>query len=258
MARLQRWVCSLLLTGSVAAWLFAGCTAIPPSPVAVPGLERPTMSSPKPSQTTAPKVSATPASTKAPAVATSTPESGQPVALQARADLAARLKVAPSQVEIISVIQTEMPVGSLGCGPESRVAAPGIVMGDEIRLQAEGQEYIYRSDGRQLVPCLPGIPPAATESQPAAGTDAAAFQAANIAKNDLSQRTGAAKSAIKVLSSEAVVWPDSSLGCPEPGMMYTQALMPGYRIILEANGQQYEYHTGRSRVVLCEHAQQKP
>ena len=35
---------------------------------------------------------------------------------------------------------------------------------------------------------------------------------------------------LKVLSAEAVTWSDGSLGCPEPGMMYTQALVPGYRV----------------------------
>jgi hypothetical protein len=34
--------------------------------------------------------------------------------------------------------------------------------------------------------------------------------------------------------------------------MYTQALVPGYRVILEAGGTQYDYHAGnRGSFVLC-------
>jgi len=33
---------------------------------------------------------------------------------------------------------------------------------------------------------------------------------------------------LAIVRAEAVVWNDGSLGCPEPGMMYTQALVNGY------------------------------
>ena len=40
--------------------------------------------------------------------------------------------------------------------------------------------------------------------------------------------TGVSVSDMTVLRAESVTWPDGSLGCPEPGMQYTQALVPGY------------------------------
>jgi hypothetical protein len=37
-------------------------------------------------------------------------------------------------------------------------------------------------------------------------------------------------------------------------MMYTQALVPGTRIILELDGTRYQYHSGGPRsIFLCEH-----
>jgi len=48
---------------------------------------------------------------------------------------------------------------------------------------------------------------------------------------------------ITVVSAEAVEWPDGCLGVQKPGVMCTQAIVPGYKIILEANGEQYEFHT---------------
>jgi hypothetical protein len=81
------------------------------------------------------------------------------------------------------------------------------------------------------------------------GVDAAA----NPAVADLSQRTGLAAGQIQVLSVEPVTWNDGSLGCPKPGMMYTQALVNGLRIRLQAGGVVYEYHSGGNRPpFLCE------
>ncbi len=51
---------------------------------------------------------------------------------------------------------------------------------------------------------------------------------------------------------EAVDWSDASLGCPEPGQVYAQVITPGYRVLLEAAGKEYEVHTdqiGRSAVI---------
>jgi hypothetical protein len=60
--------------------------------------------------------------------------------------------------------------------------------------------------------------------------------------SDAVRRTSAARTDVKVVTAEAVTWPDGALGCPQPGMMYTQALQPGYRIVLEAGGQTLNYH----------------
>src|SRR5690606_24330853 len=42
---------------------------------------------------------------------------------------------------------------------------------------------------------------------------------------DAAGRTGRETGEIVVIQDQAVVWPDGSLGCPKPGMMYTQALV---------------------------------
>ncbi len=68
--------------------------------------------------------------------------------------------------------------------------------------------------------------------------------AAKPAVSDLADRLGVDESEITVVSVEEVTWSDGSLGCPEPGMMYTQALENGSLIVLEADGIEYEYHSG--------------
>ncbi len=75
----------------------------------------------------------------------------------------------------------------------------------------------------------------------------------NQAINDLATRLALAPDAIEVVSAQSVVWPDSSLGCPQPGMNYLQVLSEGYRIELRAQGRLYDYHGGGRRgPFLCE------
>ncbi len=58
---------------------------------------------------------------------------------------------------------------------------------------------------------------------------------------------------IGVTVAHELTWPDGSLGCPEPGMSYTQALVPGYRIELTADGVVYAYHGANGNdPFLCE------
>ena len=62
-----------------------------------------------------------------------------------------------------------------------------------------------------------------------------------------------------IARAESVVWNDGSLGCPEPGMMYTQALVNGYWIVIEAAGKQYDFRVGsRGSFRLCPPGQGHP
>jgi hypothetical protein len=98
--------------------------------------------------------------------------------------------------------------------------------------------------------------PTPTPGSPAEGAvpvPAEAVGAVQAAQADLAEKLGVEKGAIEVLSVEAVDWPDASLGCPQPGMMYAQVITPGFRVLLGVEGQVYEYHTDRGQTaVLCQ------
>jgi hypothetical protein len=66
------------------------------------------------------------------------------------------------------------------------------------------------------------------------------------ARSDLAQHSGIDGEAVTVVDARAVTWPNGAMGCPEEGMMYTQALVPGYYILLEAEGERHAYHAGRN------------
>ena len=79
------------------------------------------------------------------------------------------------------------------------------------------------------------------------------------AREELSQRLSIAISQISLVEAREVVWPDSSLGCPQPGMKYQQVPEDGALIVLQAQGSVYEYHIGGSRgLFLCEKVLSKP
>jgi len=47
----------------------------------------------------------------------------------------------------------------------------------------------------------------------------------------------------RVLEVERVRWGNASLGCPQKGMAYTEAVVPGWRIVIDAGGRTIEYHS---------------
>jgi hypothetical protein len=73
------------------------------------------------------------------------------------------------------------------------------------------------------------------------------------ARQDLARRLSIPLTQISLLEATEVEWADSSLGCPQPDMAYLQVITPGYRILLEANAREYEYHSNRDAyIVYCE------
>lgn len=69
----------------------------------------------------------------------------------------------------------------------------------------------------------------------------------------LSQSLNLPPGQITLLSTEAVEWRDGCLEVITEGVMCTQAIVPGYRILLDVNGVQYEVRTnedGSSAIVV--------
>ncbi len=73
------------------------------------------------------------------------------------------------------------------------------------------------------------------------------------AKGDLAHRLSISVTQISLIEAAGVIWPDTSLGCPQPGMAYAQVLTPGYQIRLKSGNQEFEYHASKgTHVFYCE------
>jgi len=69
----------------------------------------------------------------------------------------------------------------------------------------------------------------------------------DMATKSLATKLGIEETGIKVTEAAYVSWPDSSTGCPQPGMQYMHVLSNGSRIVLKANTGVYHYHSGGNR-----------
>ncbi len=96
---------------------------------------------------------------------------------------------------------------------------------------------------------LPRSAPPAAETVPTASVPARVRRAVVA---DAARRFQVAESAVVLTRAEQVTWPDGSLGCPEPGRKYTQALVPGYRLVAKSAQGEFVYHAdSRGNVVTC-------
>ncbi len=103
---------------------------------------------------------------------------------------------------------------------------------------------------------LPTLPPSPLQpgsglvTKPQADQWQNAPQAALNARADLAKRLQIDPDTIQLISVEEVDWPDACMGIQQPGVMCAQVITTGYKVVLEANGQQYEYHTNESGSVV--------
>jgi hypothetical protein len=167
------------------------------------------------------------------------------------ADLVQRTGADRQDIEVIRAEPVVWNDGSLGCPQPGEFYIQILVNGYWVVLGVEGVENDYRVfDSGHFILCEGnGMPPITTPDTEAQTDNPLVI----LAKEDLAERLGVTLDQIELLSFEEVVWPDASLGCPQPGMAYIQMLQDGALIRLSAKGQMYDYHSGGNRgVFLCE------
>jgi hypothetical protein len=97
---------------------------------------------------------------------------------------------------------------------------------------------------------LEGLARAPPEPEPVTGEAPPAIVDTVVA--DLMARLQAERSALSVVETQAVVFNDGALGCPEPGQVYTQASVRGYRVVLARGDERFDYRvTERGLFRLC-------
>jgi hypothetical protein len=163
-----------------------------------------------------------------------------------------------TEVSEITVIRAEAVVwndGALGCPKPGEVYIQMLINGYWVVLEVEGVEYDYRvSDSGHFKLCEGESMPPVTLPDMSDGTQNPLIIQA---KQDLAERLGIATDQIELLSYEEVVWPDSSLGCPQPGMAYAQVTQEGLLIRLGVGREMYFYHSGGAQApFLCEQTSQ--
>lgn len=162
----------------------------------------------------------------------------------AQQTLAAMLGIGPDAIVVAGYVAAEWGDACLNLGSAGELCAEVITPGYQVVLKTGEKSYVFHTnqDGslvrQELEPA--NLPQAANEARRALA-----------AKLDL-----ATELLVSVVGFEAVQWPDSCLGISSPDVMCAQVITPGYRVLLQAGGKQYEYHTDQNgeRVVPAQSA----
>lgn len=107
------------------------------------------------------------------------------------------------------------------------------------------------------------IPDALTDPAPPAGTPVAVSAIPKSVRRavvaDAARRFNVAENAVVLTRAEQLTWSDGSLGCPDPGVTYTQNLVAGYLIVAKTAGGELSYHTdAKHQAKTCGFARPNP
>lgn len=173
------------------------------------------------------------------------PDEAQALIEKAVKDITQRTGLAASAVQVVEVEAVDWPNSCLGCAKDGEMCLEVITPGYRLVLQTDGHTFEYHTNAERVVLCL-------EEAKASMSVQDPSPQVVPLVVSDLADRLEIAAEAVSVVEVEEVTWPDSSMGCPQPGYMYLQVITPGYRIVLEAQGQTYNYHTDSAgHFVLC-------
>lgn len=75
--------------------------------------------------------------------------------------------------------------------------------------------------------------------------------ASTLAVKTLSEQQEVDAASIDVINVAIMDWPDSSLGCPQAGMEYTQMVTRGAHVLLKIDTKIYRVHTAGERAIIC-------
>ncbi len=161
--------------------------------------------------------------------------------------LAAELGVPKDQVLVDTVREVEWRDSSLGCPKPGMAYLSVITPGHRVTLRVDRQVHVvHEADNRAFVcvqtKAMGGITP---QRDLSFGPQMVA------ARKDLASRLGVTEREILFLSGEGKTWNDGSLGCPEPGVMYTQAQVHGWVLKFGHRQQVFTYHTDLNRTIPC-------
>lgn len=152
----------------------------------------------------------------------------------AQAELAQLLGVDSTTVSVLAVETRQWPDACLGLANQAEVCAQQITEGYQIVMQAVGAIFTMRTnqDGSQVRIAYPSV------GDPQAAVQVArAVLAGLLGLSDPSQ--------VALVQVMPVEWLNACLGVVSPDIACAEVITPGFRILLEAQGVQYEFHANQ-------------
>lgn len=172
-----------------------------------------------------------------------------PAVIAAITTLTQDLMVDQNLVQVIEYEHVDWPDSCLGVNIRDTACLLVVTPGYRVVLAYNGMQYELHTDETGLrvlyasgfAPVSPGYPPSSSPggspNQPQPLPNVIGY---------LSRLIGISIGDIKVVSVEAVQWPDSCLGLAQSSEMCAEMIVPGYKIILQVGNNTYEIHTDQT------------
>ncbi len=193
------------------------------------------------------------------------PQMTQQDAVKLAAEVLARdLGLSADSIEVRRASPVDWPDSSLGCPKAGEVYLQVVTPGYLVSLQADGRIHAVHVGPGSAVVCANALrekngATAAEILRPETEAAIALPEAPKLrelvvqARKDVAERRAVEPETIDLIEFSEVVWPDASLGCPQPGKAYPQATKEGHLIRLRSGKRIYRYHSGPGGApFLCE------
>lgn len=132
-----------------------------------------------------------------------------------------------------------------------------LLLGVVFTLSACAVESASMSSGEE--PTVESTVQSVTSTSPSDGpTTEPLLDSVSAVRESLANSEGVGIGRVILTVQEEVVWPNGALGCSEPGMSYTQALVNGSRVVFSIDGEDFHFHSGRTGTYTYCGAPDKP
>jgi hypothetical protein len=179
------------------------------------------------------------------------PEEARRIAIET---LATQQGIERDLIEVKGTERLQRGADAPACTNDASSTAPQVV-GYRVLLRGAGKLYVVQvtrgtavicGRGLALASVSPAGPTVPQVSRPEPSDPASRALVAQ-ARADLARHLAVAESTVVFVSFSAVTWPNGALGCPRPGMAYTEVPRDGVLIRFEAAGRRFDYHGGAGR-----------
>jgi hypothetical protein len=159
-----------------------------------------------------------------------------PVLLAVKAFAAQKYGVSPDDVKILKMEPVEWRDSCLGAGQANEICAMVITPGYKFQVDVKGTTYTLHTDAGGSSIRVSPVSPSATGSDPVVES----------ARRWLADRLKVDFNKIQLVSVTPQQWPDGCLGIRRPNIACTDMIVPGFRVILQLAGTNYEIRTDQN------------
>lgn len=155
--------------------------------------------------------------------------------------LAEFLGVDEEAITLERVEDAEWPSACLGLPAEGEMCAAMMVSGYLVVMRVEDQTFNVRTDKKGEIVRIENANSPVADDFP--------FNSVNV-RQELATKLGVSPAAVEIINFESAEWGDACLGLGGPAEICAAVITPGWRIILNSAGVEYEVRTDTAGTLI--------